>query len=550
MLFVADSARSNTQQQQQRESDGRFGVFFRAILFLVLLLWLGASIAGANMQLSNVVVSFAFLGLLLIAAAMAAALGVREVQKHVHEHRLVKLATKDPFWSNVARGLAIFVCGPVFLAFLPLAFLKRSIRRWRSAAGGGGGGVGDGDRGEESCDMRGGRAFKEVAALQLIKDSKQWPWTTVLRYAWWWAFGYFALQALVMTMTTLFMAWLNIQLAGMRVEIIAGIIVCIALVLFAIPVVPGVPAYLACGVIIGNAETQVGSFALTLVIAVAVAQASKQLACLMQQKVFGELLGKSLWVRSTLGVNQPTIKAINLILQERGLTMGKVAILVGGPDWPTSVLTGVLRLPALQMQLGTFPVSVPILFIVLTGAAMLKSGQHPDSLWVPLSGVFLTVSGLLQVAVGLLAVKYINETLKERAAEIEAMPNDPEVERFDASQRQAIQEKEAAMRWEVQSSVWRTVLVISVIAIIVSGWIFKNFQCFENVTLTTDVYAPPFEGNFLKVFKLYGWIGLGCQLVSWVLFGAFSLHISETVKHSSRPNRVDQEPASTECAPL
>jgi len=39
----------------------------------------------------------------------------------------------------------------------------------------------------------------------------------------------------------------------------------------------------------------------------------------MQQKVFGELLGKSLWVRSTLGVNQPTMKAINLILQERGL---------------------------------------------------------------------------------------------------------------------------------------------------------------------------------------------------------------------------------------
>ena len=219
-----------------------------------------------------------------------------------------------------------------------------------------------------------------------------------------------------------------------------------------------------------------------------------------------------------------------------------MAILVGGPDWPTSVLTGVLRLPWLQMQIGTFPVSITIIPIVLTGTAMLKSGQDPESLWGPLSGVLGTVSVVLQLAIGLLAVKYVNKTLKERAEEIEALPNDPEVERFDASQQQAIEEREAAMGWEKQSTVWRAVLVASVMAIIISGWIFFCFTCFEDVVLTTDVYAKPFEGNFLKVFKFFGWIGLGFQLCSWVLFAAFSLHISAAVKKSARLNRVHQQP--------
>ena len=544
MHFVAGSAKEAKSGEEQK-STYRLQSFGRAMLFLVLLLWLGASIAGANMQLSNVIVSFAFLGLLLVAVIMAVAFGGRKMQETLMETKFVKLATQDPFWSNVGRGLALFVCGPVFLAFLPVASLKRSIRKCRSSPDVSAPIVEGGSSTAE------GRPFKEVAAFQLIKDSRSWPWTTVLSYAWMWGFAYFAMQAIVMTMTTLFMAWLNIQLAGMHVAVISVVIVCIALVLFAIPVVPGVPAYLACGVIIGNTEKEVGSFGLTLVIAIAVALLSKQLACLMQQKVFGELMGKSLWVRSTLGVNQPTMKAINLILQEKGLTAGKVAILVGGPDWPTSVLTGVLRLPALQMQIGTLPVSVPILFIVLTGTAMLKSGQAPDSLWGPLSGVFVAVSGMLQVSIGLLAVKYVNQCTKERAADIEGMANDPEVEEFDRSQEKAIQDKEAAMRWEEQSTMWRAILIASVATITISGWIFKNFKCFEDVVLTTDVYAPPFNGNFLNVFKLYGWIGLGFQVFSWALYYAFSAHVAASVKMHTKPNQVaplNQDPDASSTA--
>ena len=52
----------------------------------------------------------------------------------------------------------------------------------------------------------------------------------------------------------------------------------------------------------------------------------------------GGLLGKKVGVRSAVDVNSTAMKAIKIILTGKGcITRGKVLILVGGPDWPTSV---------------------------------------------------------------------------------------------------------------------------------------------------------------------------------------------------------------------
>jgi len=263
MHFISDAAIDS------KASNRKFKIFAHAVIFLVMLLWIGASIAGASMQLSNVIVSFAFLGLLMTVAIMAVAFGGKRMHSTFKENKMVTTMTQDPFYSDLGRGLAIFVGGPIFLCFLPFAFLKRSIRKCRA-----------GPHTHPSTDVELANAtssrqqFREVATFQLVKSSKTWRWTSILRFTWIWGFAYFALQALVMTMTTMFMAWLNMQLAGLHVGLICVIIVCIALLLFAIPVVPGVPAYLACGVIIGAAEKQLGSFALTMLLAWLVASLS------------------------------------------------------------------------------------------------------------------------------------------------------------------------------------------------------------------------------------------------------------------------------------
>jgi hypothetical protein len=48
--------------------------------------------------------------------------------------------------------------------------------------------------------------------------------------------------------------------------------------------------------------------------------------------------------------------------------MAKVSILVGGPDWPTSVMCGIMGLPLLPVLVGTLPVALLIIPTVLSGS--------------------------------------------------------------------------------------------------------------------------------------------------------------------------------------
>ena len=49
-------------------------------------------------------------------------------------------------------------------------------------------------------------------------------------------------------------------------------------------------------------------------------------------------------IRQQVGINTNTMKAVRHILGEKGVTIGKAAIMCGAPDWPSSVLCGILRL--------------------------------------------------------------------------------------------------------------------------------------------------------------------------------------------------------------
>merc|ERR1719387_2476744 len=98
-------------------------------------------------------------------------------------------------------------------------------------------------------------------------------------------------------------------------------------------------------------------------------------------------MGKSLAIQRLVGVHLLGIRAVEFILKKPGLRFDKVVILCGGPDWPTSVLTGILRLNVFQMLLGTLPIVVLIAPCVLAGACLL-----------------IPELALLSTAIGMLAV--------------------------------------------------------------------------------------------------------------------------------------------------
>ena len=49
-----------------------------------------------------------------------------------------------------------------------------------------------------------------------------------------------------------------------------------------------------------------------------------------------------------------------VLLEDKGFTLGKIMILLGGPDWPTAVLAGILQQSLFSMTIGSLPQLIPV----------------------------------------------------------------------------------------------------------------------------------------------------------------------------------------------
>ena len=172
---------------------------------------------------------------------------------------------------------------------------------------------------------------------------------------------------------TLFLAWLNAALAQHSLLVVTSLFFGIGVTMFLLPPVPGVPVYLAGGVIVVNKARGVLGFWPAVGYTVAVCSLIKFLAIAIQQKGIGERMSGSVAVRKAVGVNSLSIRAIRLILESPGMDKRKVFILCGGPDWPISVLTGILRLPLSEMLKGSLPVVFLVGPCVCAGAFLLRT---------------------------------------------------------------------------------------------------------------------------------------------------------------------------------
>ena len=204
--------------------------------------------------------------------------------------------------------------------------------------------------------------------------------------------------------------------------------------MFLLPPVPGVPVYLTGGFILVSAsEDQIG-YVESLVVVCFIGLAIKLLAVCIQQKVFGEGLGKFVAIRQMVGINSIAIKAIRKILEAPGMSFPKVCILVGGPDWPTSALTGILKLNLFEMLLGTLPVFLLIVPTVLAGGFQLKKAESDT--WDSIASMVLGLAAFVQGA-GLIAAAYhIEKVATERHEELMEIPDDEEVKNADEAGEQ------------------------------------------------------------------------------------------------------------------
>jgi hypothetical protein len=352
-----------------------------------------------------------------------------------------------------------------------------------------------------------------------------WPWTGVLQHAILVGIILMTLQVVVAKVVTLFLSWLNSYLASFALPLVIVIFFFIGISLFLAPPIPGVPVYLAGGVIITSQAQIAGmGFWEGALLSSVVCYGIKLVAIVMQQKGIGEQLGKYVYIRYVVGVNSLVMRAVKLILEKPGMDFPTVCILCGGPDWPTSVCTGILGLSLKEMLMGSLPVFFVILPTCLAGALQLRvaEGGH----WETYASLMLAGCALVQFLAALGAFYFVEQTGLKRLKELEGMEDDQEVAAMEEVQEQKRRALVEATEWARVPWLMRIVLVVAAVCMSLSCSIVYLFpqDCFVPFQVTNAI-EETLGGNALTIVKPLGSAALalfGASIALRVVFGSWA----------------------------
>lgn len=320
----------------------------------ILGLWMATTIAGSTPQIANLVMLFSFAGMALLAAMAISSIGWGSIKGDLMKVPLLASMSKAGS-SDWLKAMAMFLFIPYGI-FLLLSAVNQFFRVHLTPCA------------KRVTSKERKRCLTSIAHKQW-RAIQNWPFTDVFMKVAFIGTLYYVFNVGITKFTMVFLSWLNAQLAVLPLQAVVAIFYSVGLFMFLLPPVPGVPVYVLGGVVMVNSFVKTGvPFAVSCLVVTLICFLIKLNAVAMQQKMIGGMMSGSLYVRKTVMVNSMSIKAIRLILTRPGLGIDKIAILCGGPDWPTSVLTGILKLSVFKMLFGTIPVVFLVFPCVMSGA--------------------------------------------------------------------------------------------------------------------------------------------------------------------------------------
>lgn len=236
----------------------------------------------------------------------------------------------------------------------------------------------------------------------------------------------------------------------------------------------------------------------------------KMCAIFLEQVVIGMNLGKKLVVRKFVQINSTEMRAIRVLLEVPGINWKKCVILLGGPDWPTSVLTGILRLSVFQCLLGSSPFLILNTPTVIGGSLQLRRAE--GDMWATLANVGFAMAAMTQGTATTLCTYYIFDTADKRRAELEAMPDDEEVKALEAQSEREAAFYYAATDWKTK--VPGSIKFVLILAALLCGSFFflsniLGSQCWEKVDVADPISGPPLYNDWFGWIRPTGLVALG-----------------------------------------
>jgi len=273
----------------------------------------------------------------------------------------------------------------------------------------------------------------------------------------------------------------------------------------------------------------------------------KLAASALQQKLIGAPFAKSVAVKKAFGLHGPAFRIARSILTQRGFSWKKVLVLIGMPDWPISVLCGILDLAIVQVMIGTSPECLKVLPNCMAMAFLLKSREQPvpfNTLWNIAFFVGVLFPGCLTLV---LAVVVKRET--DAHKDVFDDPNsdwfrDPQEAEILAAIRQdeeAAERLERLTSWRVQPAWVHVVMIAGAVSASLSLYMQGGgpFEAFDFKNATGLAQLP--EGKIVNMIRPagYGIIGFACVtilfLVIFYLWSVSTLRSSKQLEATDTP---------------
>jgi len=492
---------------------------------VLMLMWVSASVAAANMQLTSTLMAFCASAMIALMIWCYLEIGKRAITSSIKESKmmqmLIMLATSN--WIRAGLIIAFNVLIP--FGFV-LSYLNQRVRKLRGRA---------------TTDGR-----LTDGAERVLKSLMYWNWGNIFIKVNCLVMIYWTFFVGIVKWTYVFLSHLNGVLETVDLGVVIIIFFAIGFTMFLLPPVPGVPVYITSGVIIAaRASTTQFGFWGGISIACALSFVLKLSAC-SGQYLIGYLLGKAVKVQQMVGVDKIFMRAVEKILLERGFNRAKVAVLIGGPDWPTSVICGILKLNLCQILLGTTPVifvSSPCVFAgaFLSGpsaaSAESEAGEE-NEIYSTLASTLLAVSIAIQMGSMLVALYYIQDVIGKHSTELGKW-------RADHAPVVALRDKETegiaawndVLQWSMLGLFDRVLILISVCMMLMALFLFGMMDeaCHRPFQVNNDIQESfgnnGLYGNALNIVLPMGWFATGL-----FFFGSF-LHLIFVLKQKIRAKK-------------
>mmetsp|Transcript_28484 Transcript_28484/g.59366 ORF Transcript_28484/g.59366 Transcript_28484/m.59366 type:complete len:918 (-) Transcript_28484:195-2948(-) len=527
--------------------------FSKLWIFVLIIMWASASLSGAASGISYLLVTLTVANIIGAGILLYAIFSAQELEQ---SKDMAFSRIKEKYGDgnlNIARGLFVAAFSPLLLAYFCLSAVNQLVRR-----------VGINPCSEPASDVgedpnnynnagfvtaRGAdrnlvsmkswyqsdatttndndNGVLTVRAKRHFGTMMNWYRAKVLTYAIYWGILFIVFQVLVAKLTSVFLSWMIEQMAGFGLIAVSGIMAGVGVLMFLLPPVPGLPVYLSLGIVIPAKGHEILGWPGAILYSSGVGLVLKLFSSALQQKGIGENLSHIVKVRQFVNINSKLMKSMRLELGSGGLSVAKVAILIGGPDWPTSVLCGIMRLSLFQIMLGTLPVLFLILPTCLTGALLYMASldnEHgnPEFPWADTASTLVfSATAMVQLGALLVATYYIERTADTRADEVGAIEDDKEVKEADEKDELMRKCYETVTQWNVIPLWPKVALILSHVSITTSCYMVQFGTCFVEHDLT-DSIDENLGGSVANLFLPLGWVVIALFIASMILLGIFS----------------------------